>query len=202
MATDGHLADALSEDPAVPGQAYACVSFLSPEKVIARRDVFHLKKYLTAVSESTRTLLAHLRTRFPDASSELDAVEQAHGPLLHTDQVDADLATFVAVNSDALTEEFDAANSFQTSVRGLKVRGSYSTIEAAKHRADVMKAHDPLFDVYVAEVGKWCPWQPDPESVTDVEYPDQQLNRLMHKYKEGIAERDDIFSADVKTRGS
>lgn len=195
-----HLDDALTEDPAVQGQAFVCLSFLSPEKVIARRDVFAFKKYVASMSQSTATLLAHLRTKYPEAASEVDAVEQAHGPLLNVDQIEADLATYVAVNEEAIDADFSKENEFETSVRGLKVRGSYATIEAAKKRADAMKAHDPLFDVYVAEVGKWCPWQPDPESVEAVEYPDQQLNQLMHKYKESIADRDDIFSEGAKTR--
>ena len=37
----------LEQDKEVPGQKYVCLSFLSPEKVLANKDVFFFNRFLT-----------------------------------------------------------------------------------------------------------------------------------------------------------
>lgn len=71
-------------------------------------------------------------------------------------------------------------------VRGLKIRGVYSTKEEADKRAAELTDIDPDFHVFVGEVGKWLPWDPDPNSVTDQVYQEQELNNLMKGYKENM----------------
>jgi DNA repair exonuclease SbcCD ATPase subunit len=78
------------------------------------------------------------------------------------------------------------------SLRGLKVRGVYSTKEEADKRAKELQDIDPDFDVFVGEVGKWLPWDPDPNDdkvVQDQVYYETQLNDLMKGYKENIQKR-------------
>lgn len=69
-------------------------------------------------------------------------------------------------------------------VNGVKVRGSFDTIEEANKRADMLRNTDPDFDIYVASVGKWLPWYPDPKSMPAVEYQEEQLNTLVKGHKE------------------
>lgn len=69
------------------------------------------------------------------------------------------------------------------SIRGLKIRGSYNTYEEAKKRAEQLQKIDPDFHVFVGEVGKWLPWDPDPNSVEDNVYREKELNDLMREYK-------------------
>tara|TARA_S200000501_G_C20679888_1_gene680242 strand:- start:177 stop:836 length:660 start_codon:yes stop_codon:yes gene_type:complete len=69
------------------------------------------------------------------------------------------------------------------SIRGLKIRGSYNTYEEAKRRAEQLQKIDPDFHVFVGEVGKWLPWDPDPNSVEDNVYREKELNDLMREYK-------------------
>ena len=71
--------------------------------------------------------------------------------------------------------------------RGLKIRGVYSTREQADKRADELAKIDPDFDVFVGEVGKWLPWDPDPNSVTDQVYQEEELNELMKGHKDNLA---------------
>lgn len=68
-------------------------------------------------------------------------------------------------------------------VRGLKIRGVYGTREAADAQAKQLQSEDPDFHVFVGEVGKWLPWDPDPSSVTDQEYREEELQKLMQAYK-------------------
>ncbi len=92
-------------------------------------------------------------------------------------------------------------------IRGLKVRGCYSTYDEAKARADQLQKLDKDFHVFVGEVGKWLPWDPDPESVTDQVYNEQKLNDLMKAYKDNrekakIIEKqrqDDLTSEAIRT---
>ncbi len=70
------------------------------------------------------------------------------------------------------------------SVRGLKVRGVFDTKEQADAHAKQLQAKDPDFHVFVGEIGKWLPWDPDPNSVPDQVYKEEQLQDLMAKYKE------------------
>ena len=68
------------------------------------------------------------------------------------------------------------------SVCGFKVRGSYGSYEEAKARADFLNKCDPYHNVYVAEVGKWCPFEDNPDKAKDYEYMNKDLNKLMKNY--------------------
>lgn len=69
-------------------------------------------------------------------------------------------------------------------IRGLKVRGVYETYEEATERAKSLRDTDKHFHVFVGEVGKWLPWDPEPDSkqVKDAEYAENELNKLMKAY--------------------
>lgn len=70
------------------------------------------------------------------------------------------------------------------SIRGLKIRGVFPTKEEADKRAEELQKIDPDFDIYVGEVGKWLPWDPDPNSIKDAVYQEKELNDLVKGYKE------------------
>jgi membrane-associated HD superfamily phosphohydrolase len=71
-------------------------------------------------------------------------------------------------------------------VRGLKVRGIYDTKEEAKERCEELQGVDPNFHVFVGEVGKWLPWDPDPNSTKDQVYQEKELNDLMQGYNDNL----------------
>jgi hypothetical protein len=71
------------------------------------------------------------------------------------------------------------------SVRGLKIRGVFTTREEADERADQLSKTDD-FHVFVGEVGKWLPWDPDPNDVKDQVYQEKELNDLMKGYKDNL----------------
>jgi hypothetical protein len=72
------------------------------------------------------------------------------------------------------------------SMRGLKIRGVYDTREEADSRAKDLQDVDPDFHVFVGEVGKWCPWDPDVNSIKDQVYAEKELNDLMKGYKDNL----------------
>jgi len=71
-------------------------------------------------------------------------------------------------------------------IRGLKVRGVFSSKDEADQHAKDLQEIDPDFHVFVGEVGKWLPQDPDPNSISDQQYREKELNRLMKDYKTNL----------------
>jgi hypothetical protein len=101
---------------------------------------------------------------------------------------------FLYKNGTRLEEEFFAKNNFKTSVRGLKIRGVYASQGEAVARSKKLQRNDTIHNVFVGEVGKWLPWDPNPNAVAEQEYAEDQLNTLMKKYKENESARDTFYS--------
>lgn len=106
---------------------------------------------------------------------------------------------FIFKNGVQLEDDFYAKNDFRTTVRGLKVRGSYSTREEAEARAKKLQKMDADHNIFVGQVGKWLPWDPAPSAIADHEYAEDQLNTLMKKYKENEEARE-IFHKEQRDR--
>ena len=101
---------------------------------------------------------------------------------------------FVNDKHDELEKSFYEANNFQTSVRGLKVRSVYDTIEEAKARSEKLrKLENNKFSIYIAQVGCWCPWSPNPGAYYGPEFAETELNTLMHKYQENLDNKAEFF---------
>jgi hypothetical protein len=96
---------------------------------------------------------------------------------------------FLYVAKTKLEDEFYAKNEFRTTVRGLKVRGVYASQAEATLRSKKLQRQDTLHNIFVGEVGKWLPWDPEPTEVSEQEYAEDQLNTLMKKYKENEDDR-------------
>jgi len=97
---------------------------------------------------------------------------------------------FLHTNREKLEEEFYVKNEFQTTVRGLKVRGVYNTNEEAVMRSKKLQRNDTIHNIFVGEIGKWLPWDPAPSQVANQEYAEDKLNTLMKKYKENEEARE------------
>jgi hypothetical protein len=89
-----------------------------------------------------------------------------------------DFNTFMDKNEDRLTEKFQRENAFQTSVRGLKVRGVYNTQDEAELRCKKLRDVDPNHDIFVGPVGIWVPWDPNAYKTGRVEFMEEELNKL------------------------
>jgi hypothetical protein len=92
--------------------------------------------------------------------------------------VEDDFKTFLDKQEDTLTQQFQKAHAFQTSTRGLKVRGVYPTQEEAETRCKKLRENDPNHDIFVGPVGMWVPWDPDAYKTGRIEFMEEQLNQL------------------------
>jgi hypothetical protein len=73
----------------------------------------------------------------------------------------------------------------KNNIYGVKVRGVFSTYEKACAHAKLLQETDAYHNIFVGEMGKWLPFDPNPtdnELVKDAEYQNEQLNSLMKEY--------------------
>lgn len=186
--------DYLDEDKPIRGQNYVCLSFLSPEEVLKDKEAFYFSEFVKSFTKDVNTLFDSLKLKYPDSASTIDVIRENNDYILDSDKIDDQYKFFKSVHSKDLEKTFLAKNNFRTSVRGIKVRGSYDTLEEAKIRAEVLKrSGNDRFDIFVGQVGCWCPFSPNPDDIADQEYAETQLNTLMKKYKENNEQKDAAF---------
>jgi hypothetical protein len=186
--------DFLDQDMPIRGQKYVCLSFLSPEDVIVQKQTFLVRKFLGQLSQDINGLFDGLKQKFAGDEGVQDMVRSLadrYDYLTGDDEMQSNYDVFCATHPE-LEREFHEQHSFQTSVRGIKVRGCYDTFPEAENRVKQIRKFDTKFHVYVAEVGCWCPWAPRPEELADQQYAETQLNTLMKGYQENIARREEM----------
>jgi hypothetical protein len=162
--------DYLDVDDTIPGQNYVCLSFVSPEALMEKREAFNVCKFLQSYCKEQELDYKELYSKYED---------------------------FTYKFSDKLQRDFDEQNEFQTSMRGLKVRGVYDTRQAADARAKKLSTSDSSFHVFIGQVGYWLPWDPNADGVQDEVFQNSQLNDMMEKYQENNINRD-IFYEEQK----
>lgn len=188
--------DFLQEDPLIRGQKYVCVSFISPNDVLANKEVFFFNKFLKHISDDVELLFTNMSLKFKDEPEVIDMIKNIKDRYSYISDVDSlqkELDVFKETHNDALEAEFLEKNSFKTTIQGFKVRGVYETLKEARNRAENVRKFDEKFDVYIAEVGCWCPWNPYPSDNIEEEFQETQLNTLMKKYKENQSNKDEFF---------
>lgn len=204
--------DYLDVDKPIPGQNYYCISFVSPEKVLEQKELFMFHHYEKSVHLRMKTELDNALTDLINKSengnvdiADIVRIKKALNEL-YKDR-DYSLAEFKSKYEDfkfrdeeKVGEAFDKQNNFKTSVRGVKVRGTYDTRQEAETRAKVLQRNDRNFDVFVGQVGYWCPWDPCAQKIDDVEYLDKDLNNLMKEYKANEAKKDQFYQEQKAQR--
>jgi hypothetical protein len=101
---------------------------------------------------------------------------------------------------DEIQRDFDKENKGQTNIRGVKVRGVYSSKEEAESRAKKLHRIDSNFHVFIGLVGYWLPWNPCADKIQDEEFLDSGLNELMGKYKENNINKDLMYEEDKREK--
>lgn len=193
---DTKTCDFLEQDAALRGQNYVCLSFLSPEDVLKQKEVFLFNKFINTFANDMSDFFTTMAEKYENdigVCDMLKGLRQKYDYVFGSDELQNAYNFFKSSNSAKLEGEYLEKNSFQTSIRGIKIRGTYETFPEAKKRAEMIKKFDPNFDVFVAQVGCWCPWSPNPEDIQQVEYSETELNTLMKKYKENQEKKDELY---------
>ena len=190
MSSKEVVEDFLEVDQPVPGQNFVCLSFISPEKIIKRREALLVKEF-------AKSFLKDLKRE--NDPSKLDP-EKLTPEFVDTLNVFEKFEDFLYAHEEELTKKYNDENDFQTSIRGLKIRGVYESRREAEVRAKVLQRRDPNFHVFVGQVGYWLPWDPNPDNIGEQEYANEQLNTLMKKYQENRSHRDEIYASETEDR--
>jgi len=160
-------------------------------------DVSGNKALVLTLSESITKVRGEMAKK---SASDLEAHVKSNLADFKESSVVESYEKYMVVNRQRLEDEFHKEKNFQTTMHGLKVRGVYSTQDQANAQAKALNKKDPYFNVYVADVGEWLPWDPEPEEVKDQEYQSDDLNKLMQAYKENAAKRDAFFEEDKRQK--
>jgi hypothetical protein len=199
--------DLLDEDKPLAGQKFVCVSFVSPEKILKNKDIFFFEEFLKKwdFNKSMEKFVQFINfisykynVSFDDLSNDFKEFVKEEKEALLTLRLEDEYKTFIDNNEEELEKSFISANNFQTCTRGLKIRGSYPTMEEAELRCKMLREIDPNHDVFVGPVGLWMPWDPEAYKTGRVEYMEDELNQLMHEKTKNEANAKMAFEQRVK----
>jgi hypothetical protein len=199
--------DLLEEDKPIAQQKFVCVSFISPETILKRKEEFLFEQFvknwdmvksMQKFSQFTAFLAYKYNLNTEQITTDLSDFCKEENTTLSKDSVSDDYKTFLDRHLDELELEFNKQNQFQTNTRGLKIRGVYPSQEEAEMRAKLLRESDPTFDVFVGPVGIWMPWDPDAYRTGKVEHLESELNELMSNKQKNEASAKEYFDKRVK----
>jgi hypothetical protein len=186
--------DYLDEDKPIRGQNYVCLSFVSPEDVIRNKEIYYLEHYLSKFSKDVVDLFENLILKFPESEEIIKNVRENHEHLFKGVELESDFKFFKQQSSEKLEKEYLEMNDFQTSIRGIKVRGVFESLKEAQTRAELLRRLGDKFDIFVGQVGVWCPWSPNADDIQEQEYAETQLNTLVKNYRDNMTLRDEFYA--------
>ena len=199
--------DLLDEDKPIPGQKFVCVSFVSPEKILKKKELYMMEEFVKSwdMAKSMQKFQGFLSFLTFKYNLNNDNIMNDYQDFIKEERSDLDKFTieddyknFLDLQEEELEKKFNVEHKFQTSTRGMKVRGVYSTQEEAEMRCKMLRESDPNHDVYVGPVGMWMPWEPEAYKTGRVEYLEEELNNLMHKKNENEKNAKIEFDARVQ----
>ena len=185
--------DYLDEDKPIRGQNFVLLSFLSPEDVLVNKEAYMFSQFITKFSNDMTTLLDGIQSKYSDSKDFIDSIKENNSHIFNPKDMSEQYAFYKSINNHDLESSFHRDNNFTTSIRGIKVRGVFDTLDEAKNRSEFIKRIDNKFNIYIAQVGCWCPWSPNPDSLENQEYAETQLNTLMKEYKKNMNDKDVVF---------
>jgi hypothetical protein len=199
--------DLCDEDPPIAGQKFTCLSFISPEKILKKRELFLFEEFIKQwdFSKSMEKSLDFLNflaykynLKIDNVIADFNEFVREEETKLKESSLNDDFKTFMDKNEDKLSEQFQRAHAFQTSVRGLKIRGVYGTQEEAELKCKKIREIDPNHDIFVGPVGTWIPWDPDAYKTGRVEFMEEELNQLHSEKLKNEAKAKEEFERRIK----
>ena len=179
--------DLCDEDPPIAGQKFVCMSFISPEKILKKREHFLFENFvrqweLTKSMEKFADFINFLSYKYNlDVNlviADFNEFTKEEEKKLKKYTIEDDFNNFIDKQEDRLNEIFNKEHQFQTSVRGLKVRGVFPTQEEAEMKCKSLRENDPNHDIFVGPMGVWIPFHPDAYRTGKIEFMEEELNQL------------------------
>jgi ElaB/YqjD/DUF883 family membrane-anchored ribosome-binding protein len=199
--------DLLDEDKTIAGQKFVCLSFVSPEHILKQKDVFlfesfiknwDFSKSMEKFSQFLNFVSYKYHLDFDKLTKDFQEFTKDEKDKLIATRIEDDYKNFIDEHEERLEKEFSEAHEFQTSIRGIKVRGVFPSQQEAELRCKMLRQNDPHHDVYVGPVGVWVPFHPEAYKTGRVEYMEETLNELMSEKKKNEEKAKDEFDTRVK----
>lgn len=179
--------DLCDEDPPIAGQKFVCMSFVSPEKILKKREVYIFDKFvqqwdftksLTKFNDFLQFIAYKYHLKIENITDDFTEFAKEEDAKMKSMGIEDDYKNFIDKEEDKLNTQFNREFSFQTSVRGVKVRGAFATQEEAELKCKKLREADPHHDIFVGPVGVWMPWDPDAYKTGRIEFMEEELNQL------------------------
>lgn len=199
--------DLLDEDKSIAGQKFACLSFISPEQILKQKDNFNFEEFIKSwdfnksmekFTQFLNFLSFKYSISFDKITEDLKEFVKDERVSIMNANISDEYKNFIDEHEDRLEAEFGEKYNFQTSVRGIKVRGVFPTQQEAELRCKMLRQVDPNHDIYVGPMGTWIPFHPEAYKTGKVEYMEETLNELMSEKKKNEDKVNDEFEARVK----
>ena len=165
--------DFLEVDDPIGGQNYVCMSFVDPEEIIQNKEAFKTAKFLQSYAK--------------DKGMKFQEVYE-------------DYMNYQYKFQDEIQRDYDKENKNVNNIRGIKIRGVYSSKEEAESRSKKLHRIDSTFHVFIGQVGYWLPFNPCADKIESEEFLDSGLNELMQKYKENNISKDILYEEDKRNK--
>ena len=200
------VVDLLDEDKPIAEQKFVCLSFISPEYIIKQKELFffenftkqyHFNKTAELLTQYSNYLSFKYGINSDEMMEELKEFSKNETEKMH-ESVENDYKNFMDKNEKELELEFSKLHEFQTSTRGVKVRGVFPTQQEAELRCKMLREVDPNHDIYVGPVGIWVPYHPEAYKTGRVEHLEKELNDLMQEKQKNEAKAKQAFDNRVK----
>ena len=130
--------DLLDVDKPIAGQAFGCFSFISPEKLLKQREMFYFEEFLKQweMNKSMEKFHQFLnfisfkyKLQFEEVIKDFETFVKEERETIINSSIEDDYKTFLDREEDELEKKFGVKHNFQTSVRGFKSRGNFSSQE-------------------------------------------------------------------------
>ena len=205
----GDRIDYLDEDPEIPTQRYAIISFLSPEKVIKQKQEFFNEKFvewleydwkIKGMEHFVAFLSKKYNVKVDDLFKDLEEFTKVHNDEIKKTDIHEQYEIFLLKSEKDLESQFTEKVDFHTNVRGVKVRRVFSELGETQTYAKVLQRRYPNDNLYIGKVGAWLPWDPSEHRMPEVEYAEHELNELMRKYKENEVNKEIFFEEEKQNK--
>lgn len=171
------------------------MSFISPEDVIKSKESYFIKEYMKTYTKRNIELIDGLSILFPDKADEIRSIKEQYCVYFDNETIVDDYKTFKLENEISISDTYAKENNYQTNIRGVKVRGCYESLQEAQGRAEILKRKDNnKFNIYVGQVGCWCPWSANPNDIESAEYSENQLNTMMKEYQKNKDNKETFYN--------
>jgi hypothetical protein len=182
--------DYLKEDPIIPGQEVALISFVEPKnaRLLQNKESFIASNFITHFLQ-----LYEKTKKYQKEHPEEELTEELKETLnISYESIQKQYYSYQKFNLSVLENAFNKKNNKnkEPTVTGFKVRGVYPNQLVTKNKAEELHHFEPAINVFCIPVGKWIPYCPLNDQEVDSVYQNEQLNNLVKGKEDEMIKRD------------